>query len=274
MITIKTEGSSTSDNVRQIQEQIGGQLTERWGEYTLSVNNVNATGNIRFIPFEWGVTLLEYDITFHDDVIFESNYAEYNPIRFYYCLEGHCGHRFENQPESALKQMEQFQSVIIANTDDTASLGYFSKGVKLAINVILITRKEFLKKRLNGVEELNKKLYQVFMDTDHERRFAFFGSYNLKLANKISALRKVKNKNGMIRIMQIEGLVYEILAMHIAQHEKESKSSLPETSLLRRELKIIRELANKIAKNVSKEYTLEQLSRTSRLIPGKITGRF
>lgn len=274
MITINTEGSSTSDNVRQIQEQIGGQLTERWGEYTLSVNNVNATGNIRFIPFEWGVTLLEYDITFHDDVIFESNYAEYNPIRFYYCLEGHCGHRFGNQPESELKQMEQFQSVIIANTDDTASLGYFSKGVKLAINVILITRKDFLKKRLNGVEELNKKLYQVFMDTDHERRFAFFGSYNLKLANKISALRKVKNKNGMIRIMQIEGLVYEILAMHIAQHEKESKSSLPETSLLRRELKIIRELANKIAKNVSKEYTLEQLSRTSGLSQAKLQEGF
>lgn len=274
MITIKTAGSSTSNNVRQIQEQIGGQLSERWGEYTLSVNNEKATGSIRFIPFEWGVTLLEYDITFHDDVIYESNYAEYNPIRFYYCLEGSCGHRFGNQKENERKQLEQFQSVIIANPDDTPSLGYFAKGAKLAINVVLITRKKFLKKRLNGVEELNKKLYQIFMDTDHEKRFSFFGSYNLKLANKIAALRKVRNKNGMIRIMQIEGLVYEILAMHIAQHEKESKSSLPKTSLLRRELKIIRNLANKIAKNVSKDYTLEQLSRDSGLSQAKLQEGF
>ncbi|MDC6389026.1 AraC family transcriptional regulator [Maribacter sp. PR1] len=274
MIEIKTTGSSTRDNVRQIQTQIGGDLTERWGEYTLIVNNENATGKIQFISYDWGVTLLEYNITFHKDVVFESNYSEFNPIRFYYCLEGQCAHRFKNQPESDIKTIEQFQSVIIANTDETASLGYFSKGVKLAINVIQITRRKFLKKRLNGVEELNKKLYKVFMDTDHEKRFSYFGSYNLKLANKISALRKVRHNNGMIRIMQIEGLVYEILAMHIAQHEKESKSSLPTTSLLRRELKIIRDMANKIAQNVSKDYTLEQLSRASGLSQAKLQEGF
>lgn len=274
MIEIKTTGSSTEDNVRQIQTQIGGDITEKWGEYTLTVNNENATGKIHFISFDWGVTLLEYDITFHKDVIFESNYSEFNPIRFYYCLEGHCNHRFENQSEKDLKKIQRFQSVIIANTDETGSLGYFSKGVKLAINVIQIIRKQFLKKRLNGVEELNKKLYEVFMDTDHEKRFSFFGSYNLKLANKIGALRKVRHKNGMIRIMQIEGLVYEILAMHIAQHEKESKTSFPTTSLLRRELKIIRDLANKIAKNVSKDYTLEQLSSASGLSQAKLQEGF
>ncbi|KAA2219850.1 helix-turn-helix transcriptional regulator [Maribacter flavus] len=274
MITIKTTGNSTRENVRQIQEQIGGVISERWGEFTLLINNENATGNIRFISFEWGVTMLEYNITFHEDVIFESNYADFSPIRFYYCLKGQCGHRFGNQLESELRQLEQFQSVIIANMDNTTSLGYFEKGVELSMNVILITRRKFLKKRLNGVQELNKRLYDVFMDTDHERKFAFFGSYNLKLANKISALRKVRSKNGMIRIMQIEGLVYEILAMHIAQHEKESKNSLPSTSLLRRELKIIRDLANSIAKNVSKDYTLEQLARESGLSQAKLQEGF
>ncbi|MDC6405233.1 MULTISPECIES: helix-turn-helix transcriptional regulator [Maribacter] len=274
MISIKTSGSSTGDTIRQVQQQIGGTISERWGEYTLNINNENATGSIRFIRFEWGVTLLEYDITFHDEVIFESDYAQFNPIRFYYCLEGHCAHRFGNQPKDNLKKLERFQSVIIANTDDTPSLGYFEKGVKLTMNVILITRRKFLKKRLNGVQELNKRLYDVFMDTDHERKFAFFGSYNLKLANKISALRKVRSKNGMIRIMQIEGLVYEILAMQIAQHENDSKNSLHETSLLRRELKIIRDLANTIAKNVSKDYTLEQLARESGLSQAKLQEGF
>ncbi len=273
-MTITITGNSTSDNVHQLKEQIGGSLTERWGEFTLSVNNAKATGSIRYIPFDWGVTLLEYDIVFHEDVIMVHDSPQFNPIRFYYCLEGSCEHRFANQPEGERRTLEQFQSVIIANTDDTASYGYFSKGVKLAINVVQITRKKFLKKRLNGVELLNKKLYTIFMDTDHERRFSYFGSYNLKLANKIGGLRKVKHKNGMIRIMQIEGLVYEILAMHIAQHERESKNSLPETSLLRRELKIIRELANKIAKNVSKDYTLEQLARDTGLSQAKLQEGF
>ncbi|MBQ4915952.1 helix-turn-helix transcriptional regulator [Maribacter sp. MMG018] len=274
MIRIKTTGSSTASNVKQIQEQIGGEITERWGEYTLRVNNEKATGDIRFITFDWGVTLLEYNITFHDDVTFVMDSEDFNPIRFYYCLEGHCSHRFEIQPESETKTLEQFQSVIIANNSNDPSYGYFSEGVKLAINVVQITRKKFLRKRLNGVEALNKKLYHVFMDTDHEKRFTYFGSYNLKLANKIGALRKVRNKNGMVRVMQIEGLVYEILAMHIAQHEKDSKNTLPETALVRRELKIIRDLANKIAKNVSVDYTLEKLSLDTGLSQAKLQEGF
>ncbi|MGB3150399.1 MAG: AraC family transcriptional regulator [Maribacter sp.] len=274
MITIEITAKSTEGTVRQIQAVIGGQLMERWGEYTLTVNNHLATGTIRFITFDWGVSLLEYDIRFHDEVTLIMNTSEYNPIHFTYCLEGQCSHRFGYQPEKDIKTLEQFQSVIISSKEDSFNYGYFPKGIKLAINVIQITRKQFLKKRINGVEALNKRLYEVFMDTDHNNTFAYFGSYNLKLANKIGALRKVRNKNGMIRIMQIEGLVYEILAMHIAQHEKDSENAMPQTTLLRRELKIVRDMASEIAKNFSQEYTLEKLSMTSGLSQAKLQEGF
>lgn len=274
MKTIKITAKSTEGTVRQIQEVIGGRITERWGEYTLTVNNALATGNIRFITFDWGVSLLEYDIKFHDDITLIMDASQYNPIHFSYCLEGHCKHRFGNQTEKDITTLEQFQSVIISSKEDGYNYGYFPKGLKLAINVIQITRKHFLRKRLNGVETLNRKLYEVFMDTDHDNAFAYYGSYNLKLADKISMLRKVRNKNGMIRIMLIEGLVYEILAMHIAQHEKDSKNTLPQTSLLRRELKIVRDMAKKIAKNISLEYTLEKLSLESGLSQAKLQEGF
>ncbi|MBS9463246.1 helix-turn-helix transcriptional regulator [Flagellimonas sp. 389] len=136
-----------------------------------------------------------------------------------------------------------------------------------------IIRRQFLKQRLNNVEELNRKLYEVFLDTDHENTFAFYGSYNLKIADKIGVLRKVKSK-GMIRIMQIQGLVYQILSMHILGHDKVLKHKKPPTTLLRRELKIVREIANKIVKDVSKNYSLEQLSRDSGLSQAKLQEGF
>jgi len=274
MITIQITASSTEGTVKQIQEVIGGQITQRWGEYTLTVNSTSATGSIRFITFDWGVSLLEYDITFHDEVTLVMDASEYNPIHFTYCLEGYCRHRFGYQQESEIKTLEQFQSVIITSKGGGANYGYFPKDLKLAINVIQITRKKFLNKRINGVDALNKRLYEVFVDTDHDNTFAYYGSYNLKLANKISAFRKVRNKNGMIRIMQIEGLVYETLALHIAQQEKDSKGDLPTTSLLRSELKIVRSLANKIAKNVAKDYTLDKLSGESGLSQAKLQEGF
>lgn len=274
MTTIEITAKSTDGMVRQIQKVIGGQITERWGEYTLDVNSTYATGSIRFITFDWGVSLLEYDITFHEDMVLKIDASEYNPIHFTYCLEGYCKHKFGYQSDKEIKTLEQFQTVIITSREDGYNYGYFPKGVKLAINVTQIARKQFLKKRINGVEALNRKLYEVFMDTDQDNTFAYYGSYNLKLASKIGMLRKVKHKNGMIRLMQIEGLVYEILAMHIAQHEKDSKGSLPQTTLIRRELKIIRETANKIIKNISREYTLDKLSMETGLSQAKLQEGF
>jgi len=274
MITIQITASSTEGTVKQIQEAIGGEITQRWGEYTLKINNTNATGTIRFISFEWGVSLLDYDIIFHQNVELIMDASQFNPIHFTYCLEGNCDHRFGYQEESERKTLEQFQSVIITSKQGGYNHGYFPKDLKLAINVIQITRKNFLNKRLNGVDSLNKRLYELFVDTDHDDTFSYYGSYNLKLANKIGALRNIKNKNGMIRIMQIEGLVYETLAMHIAQHEKDSKGDLAPTSLLRSELKTIKSFAGKIAKNVSQEYTLDKLALESGLSQAKLQEGF
>lgn len=259
--------------MKQLQQAIGGSITERWGEYTLTVANLIANGNIRFIAFDWGINLLEYDITFFEEVILVMDSSKYNPIHFTYCLEGYCKHRFGYQSEEEIRTLEQFQSVIITSRHGGFNYGYFPKDTKLGINVIQINRKAFLKKRLSAVDALNKKLYEVFVDEDHENFYAHYGSYDLKLADKIGALRKVRTK-GMVRIMQVEGLVYEILSLHIFQHDKAVNNTMPETSLLRRELKVVRKLANQIAKNVSKNYTLEKLSRESGLSQAKLQEGF
>ncbi|TLP75719.1 helix-turn-helix domain-containing protein [Maribacter sp. ACAM166] len=274
MNVIEVHATSLKDTMQQMQRVLGGEIKERWGEYTFTVNNENATGNIRFVTFEWGVGLLEYDIIFHQDTVLVTDTTEYNPIHFIYCLEGSCSHRFGKNGKNDMKQLERFQSVIITNKEGGQNYSYFPKGIKLVINIVQLTRKKYLKKRLNGVESLNKKLHEVFMDTDHENRFSYFGSYNLKLANKITALRKIPAKNGMIRIMQMEGMVYEILAMHITQHEKDSKNTLPRTSLLKRELKIVRNLARTIVSDFSINYSVEGLSQESGLSQAKLQEGF
>lgn len=273
MTEIVVDAKSTEGTVRQIQKVIGGEIKERWGEYTLIVNSKLAFGNIRFITFDWGVILLEYDIKFFDDIVLIMDASEYNPIHFSYCLEGYCKHRFGYQSENEIQTLEQFQSVIITSRDGGYNYGYFPKNEQLAINVIQITRKQYLKKKLSNVDDLNQRLYQVFLDTDHEKAFAYYGSYNLKLATKIGALRKVRTK-GLIRVMQIEGLVYEILSMHILQNDKEFHNKMPNTSLLRSELKLVRDLAKAIVKNPAKDYSLDMLALKSGLSQAKLQEGF
>ncbi|WP_282163204.1 helix-turn-helix transcriptional regulator [Ulvibacterium marinum] len=273
MTEIVIDANNTEGTVKQLRVALKGTLEERWGEHTLTMDNDLAKGTIRFITFDWGVSLLEYDITFFDDICLVMDASEFNPIHFTYCLEGHCGHRFGYQSEEDIKTLEQFQSVIITSHDGGFNYGYFPANKKLEINVIQITRKQFLKKRLNYLDALNEKLYEVFLDTDHDREFAYFGAYNLKLASKIGGLRKIKTK-GMIRLMMMEGLVYEILSLHILQHDKSLKHKAPETTLLSSELKIIRGLAKKITNDVAQDYSLEQLELESGLSQAKLQEGF
>lgn len=273
MIKIKVDAQDTAESVEQIKNAIGGEISERWGQHTLSVANDKANGSIRFITFDWGVSLLELDITFSDEVLIEVDTSDFNPISFYYCLEGYCGHKFGYQTKDEIKIMEQFQSVILTNRDGGVTNRYFPKDIKISQTVIQVRRKPFLRKRLNQGEELNKQLYKVFLDTDHEKVFAYYGSYNLKIAEVMSEIKKIKAK-GMMRIMMIEGFVYQILSMHMIQHNKEVQNKRPQTSLLKRELKTIRKYAKKIEKNIARDFSLEEISAETGLTQAKLQEGF
>ena len=258
MKRIHITATTTEETVEQIQEIIGGEITEKWGEYVLNVNNDNAVGKINFITFDWGGSLLEYDITFFEDIHLIMDTTMYNPIHFVYTLEGYSLHRFE--VEENKRKVDQFQPVIITSKKGGYNHGYFKKDVKVCINLIQVSRKEFINKRLNDASILNKKLYEVFHDKQHENTFAYFGTYNLKLSNLVKQLNKIKQK-GMIRILMKEGIIYQILSEHMLQHNKDvEKKKDFVTDLTKKEIKLIRKLASQITKNVSENYTVEQMA--------------
>lgn len=271
MTDIHITAQSTEGTVKQIQAVLGGTIEDNWGEYTLSIDSDLAKGNIRFITFDWGVSLLEYDIIFHDEIALIMDASQYNPIHFAYCLHGHCSHKFGFQKDT--KTLNQFQSVIITSRDGGYNYGYFPKNIKLEINVIQITRKHFLEKRLNNVNQLNKKLYEVFLDKDHDKAFSYFGTHNLKIADVIASLRKVRQK-GMARVLQLEGKVYQILSMHLQQYDIDVSHKKVVTSLSKGELKTVRNISKKILKDVSSDYTVEQLAETSGLTQAKLQEGF
>lgn len=271
MREIHITAEDTESTIKQIQNVIGGTIESRWGEHILTVDNAVAKGAIRYIVFEWGGDFLYYDIAFFEDIVLKKDTSVYNPISFIYCLNGHFKHRFNHQDN--YKTLEQFQSVIMTSKNGGYSNEYYPKGIKLEVNVIQINRIKFLNKRLNDASILNDKLYKVFYDTDYQNVFSYYGTYNLKLADHISQFRKVEQK-GMLRILLIEGQVYQVLSLHMQQHNKAVTNKPISKSLTKNELKTIRALGNTISNNVSLEYSLEKLSLNSGLAQAKLQEGF
>lgn len=272
MITIDIIANSQKDLLEQIQQKIGGSIINNWNESILTIDNENAIGTLRFVPFDWGVNLLDFDITLRKEFVFKIlAQPEFNPIRFLYPSVGSFKHRFG--VDNTEKKVEQFQSLIFTNKTGGYNYLHFIKNEHLNLNLIEIVRKQFLQKRTSNVSSLNKKLYEVFADTDHENRFSNYGTLNLKMADLIKKLKKVKGK-GMLRILKIEAVVYEILSLHIQQHNRLLAGVPLPTSLDKSELKIIRKLSVLILKRPEKDYSLEDLSLKSGLTQSKLQDGF
>tara|TARA_R110002049_G_scaffold54571_1_gene151892 strand:- start:109 stop:1137 length:1029 start_codon:yes stop_codon:yes gene_type:complete len=271
MIEIEIIADNSKEILEQIKKKIGGTIAEAWSECTLVVNNDIAVGNIRFIPFDWGVNVLDYNIKFSDEVRLKIHASNFNPIRFIYTLEGHFKHRFGLHIQE--KKIEQFQSLIYTNKTEGINYIHFPKDTKLEINIIQIIRKRFLKKRTTNISTLSNKLYEVFVDTDHDNRFIHYGALNLKMADHVKKLWDVKTK-GMLRLLKIEAIVCEILYSHIQAHNKfENGVPLP-TSLIKSELKMVRSFAENIVKTPSTSYSLQKLSMASGLSQAKLQDGF
>ncbi|WP_373942276.1 helix-turn-helix transcriptional regulator [Polaribacter sejongensis] len=93
------------------------------------------------------------------------------------------------------------------------------------------------------------------------------------MADIIAQIKNVKGK-GMLRILKIEARVYEVLSLHIQQHNRLLEGVLLPKSIAKDELKIVRKLGKTIVKNPAKNYTLEDLSLTSGLTQAKLQDGF
>lgn len=267
MKEINISAENTKDSLLKIQEQIGGEITERFGLHTLDIDNDIARGCIRFVGFDWGVNLIEHNIIYFEDILLVSNTSKFNPLSFYYCSQGYLSHRFEYQEE--FTKIDEFHSAILTTKEDVDHHLLFPEGIHLIINIIEIERKEFLKKRLNYVTELNDSLHKVFVDQDDEKNYAYYGPIDIKMEDHVKLLRNISTKT-ISDALKLEGSVYHLLSLHIARFEKFHNGDVLPDSLIKKELKVIRHSSEKIMKNPSFNYSLEQISNDTGLSQAKL----
>lgn len=271
MIDVNLNANSTEGALKQLQSYFGGEITERWGEHTLIFDNDIGKGRIRSITFDWGVSLLEIDALFFEDILFVSDNKQFNPIRFSYCSQGCYKNRFEN--EANFHIVEQFHASILVSKTGLKLYTLFPKDIHIVLNDIRIVRTEFAKKRNNQLSALNENLYRVFVDDKDQTVFAYYSPIHLKMEDYVKSLRDLKTE-GMARMLQIEGEVYHLLSMHIARHDRYHNNTTLPSSLSNEELKIIRGLAKKIMDDPSLNYNLDQISRDSGLSQAKLQEGF
>lgn len=255
---------------KQLHRNLGGELTVDSKEHVLYLDNELGEGIIRGMTFKGGISYLEFDMIFSEDLMITTKTPENAPICFAYCSKGRVGHSFGTFGER--KELENFQTGILTNKPFEENMLYFDKDVNLKTSLIVVnTVSEHEMSRKNT---RNYRLQQIFFTDNVSNNKLYIGSYNLKIAEKFQELNAI-SQEGIVRNLLIEGLVHMILALEIQQHSDDLEHRANNTgSLNEKEMDSLRELSKFIGNYPETQLCIKQLSRKSGLSPSKLQEGF
>ncbi|HDZ05452.1 hypothetical protein LCGC14_0071000 [marine sediment metagenome] len=261
--------SCSSDDVfTQIQDCIKGKLTQCSGESVLTFDNKIGKGTIRTISFNWGVSLIDCDLTFHKETKLVFDTKQLSPIEFIFISKGFF--KYSESNTDSYTTIEQFQNTVISNKKDAHKTFLFPENEQLKINFIRIDRQEYLQKKNNNVCQLDKLLVSIFNDNKGDVAYKHGGSYSLRIADEIKMLNNVDAAFGMLRSLSLEGRLYLILSLQLLEHKNfEENMNLPE-ALSKEDILKVHKLTTYILENISETTSLATLSSVSGLSPKKL----
>ncbi|QLG44985.1 helix-turn-helix domain-containing protein [Costertonia aggregata] len=271
MKTIELKTNNLEQAFNHLKNDFGGTLEEMPKEYSLEMNNDLVKGEITGVSITKNISFIEYDVTFNEDTLIIRNTPVTNPIYFLYCAEGQMSHSFGINGKQ--RSLNQFQTGIFASDPSRDTCLFFRKdqAVKLSSITVNTHASHTDDENLNLLQE---QLLKTFMPKEDKEIFAYTGSYNLKIAEKMQQLETIK-QGGIVRRLLIKGIVHMMLALEIEQHNMDMKNSEKNFgSLTRSEMDTVHELSNFIQNYPEVKYTLAYLSKKAGMSPAKLQEGF
>ena len=268
MRTLSIKTAHINSIFEQFQQDMGGELQVESKEHILEIDNPLGQGLIRGVDFKGGISYLEFDMEFSEDLTLIAHSPKNPPICFAYCSHGQMVHSFGLEGEK--NTLENFQTGILTSKKLQDNVLYFEKDVRLKMILILVNPVSDAK---DG-KHLNQKLQKLFFKNNEADNLAYVGSYNLKVADKIQELNAISEK-GIARRLMIEGLVHVILALEIQQHSDDQKNAAhKDSSLTSREIAVVQELSLFINNYPEKQLSVSYLCKKGGLSPSKLQTGF
>ena len=267
MRAIEVNTIKSDEILEQLAAHLNGEIKKAWGESVLEFNNEFGVGQIRCIEFDWGVSLMDYDVHFKEDVKITFQTTDVKPVEFIFVSEGSL--KYYSVEEQQEYSFERFQNIIISNKKNAKETYIFPGKVAVKVNFIYVLKNEYKKKKNNNLTYLNKKLLSTFQDSKTSSVYNHFGNFNLKIADQVKQLQESYD-SGIVRTLSIEGQLNLIMAMQILEHSNfENGKGLPE-SMSKSEIKKVHELSGYIIDNISENLTVKSLAKQSGLSPKKL----
>lgn len=237
------------------------------GTSQVILNGVIGEGTVTSYDISSELACLAYDVTFFEEVRFEKDEAEMNPLYFLYCLEGYCYHKFSNDED--VNKLSRLQNVIVSSGKKTKNIIVFPSHVNIKMTVIFILKENLKKNNVKTRPLLTPALKHAVDLVDTEEKYTFFGNINIKASRFAEILINNKRKDAIGRLTS-ETAILNLLKAQIETFAKQTTSESEKLPLAGKEMDTIMSMVSYISSHLSEKITIKKLCKYTGLPPQKI----
>ncbi|WP_051205202.1 helix-turn-helix domain-containing protein [Salinimicrobium xinjiangense] len=244
--------------VENLSKQFKVPLKKDGGELTLELPDNLGQGFIRAASFSSGVGIIEYKVTFFEDMEIHFTIHQTHPIKFIFCSQGRVNHAFEENLD--MHTIDTYQNVIVSSSGHNGHILFFKANETASVTSLEIIRSEFTNRKNYDFKGLEPRLAEVFKDSVAEELFFYQGNYSIQAADIVEAITN-KEHTGFLRSVFLEGKAYEMLAKQISQYHDDQENGNKSVILRRKDVEKVQKAVELIHEDLNKNYSVDHLAK-------------
>lgn len=206
MKNIYLTAGTINEVFNEIETSYSGVLNSKNNEFKLALDCDLIKGNIDAVTFINGITAIQVNLTFSDDITLSIEPLSKSSVLFSYCTEGQINHGYGISGHKSILR-KHYSGVVTSNRTINRVL-YFRKNIPTKFSLIKVETEEIGHSNSALISQLKK----TFLNK--KPNYNYQGLQNLKIAEKFQQLNS-NTEQGIIGHMMKKEIIESILAQEI-----------------------------------------------------------
>jgi hypothetical protein len=190
----------------ELETSFDGVLNSDNNEFKLALDSQLIKGTIDAVSFINGITSIQVNLTFSDDITLSVEPFSKSSVLFAYCTEGQITH--SSGISGNKSTLRKHHSRVETSSRSINTVLHFKKNMPLKLSLIKVETKEEAHTNSSLISQLKK----TFLNK--EPNYSYQGLQNLKIAEKFNQLNSI-TEQGMIGHILKKDIIQSILEIEI-----------------------------------------------------------
>lgn len=227
-------------------------------ETSIKISERHGRGTIRGFDFMNGIHLVLFDMKVKEDWIISFEANEPSPIIFKSNIKEGIWHSFNDGYISYLLNSQQCS--LTANVSGSKEVFSLGANKPVLFCMVMINRKEYLKKIDCYIGHLPDKLEEMYSDIGAKQAFFYEGNYSLAIADLVQEIFQDTNKD-IARVTFMEGKALQIISKFIRLYSDDLLPNSKQRILRQYDIDKIVEAKNILTKQLKDPPVITELAK-------------